>query len=186
MEAALRELDTQDSSELRDLVQELRGEISQLRREVSELRCEAGYWKSRHADALKRNQELQVELDQARAEIRQLKADQFGRKSEKQSSTDRSNDLDDPEDPDSADKNKRKRGQQPGRRGPRRRDYSHLPLRDEFIDIPADECTCGRCGKPFVDLGQTEDSEQVEFEWVIYRRRIRRRRYRQTCNSPRP
>ena len=33
---------------------------------------------------------------------------------------------------------------------------------------------------------QTEDSEQVEFEFVIYRRRIRRRRYRKTCNCPGP
>jgi hypothetical protein len=120
---------------------------------VSELRCEAGYWKSRHADAVKRNQALQAELDQARAEIRKLKADQFGRKSEKQSSPDRSNALDDPQDPDSA--SKKKRGQQPGRPGPARRDYSHLPVREEFIDIPSDECVCGRCGKPFVDMGQT-------------------------------
>jgi transposase len=182
MEATLRELETQDTSELRKLIEELRDEISCLRREVSELRCEAGYWKSRHADAVKRNQELQVELDQARAEIRQLKADQFGRKSEKQSSTDRSNDLDDPQDQGSG--NKKKRGQQPGRRGPTRRDYSHLPLREEFINIPASQCACGVCGKPFVDMGQTEDSEQVEFELVLYRRRIRRRRYRQTCNCP--
>ena len=184
MEAALREPDTQDVTDLLDLIQEMRAEISRLRREVSELRCEAGYWKSRHADAVKRNQELQAELDQARAEIRQLKADQFGRKSEKQSSTDRSNDLDDPQDQDSAPK--KKRGQQPGRPGPARRDYSHLPVREEFIDIPSDECVCGRCGKRFADMGQTEDSEQVEFEFVIYRRRVRRRRYRQTCNCPGP
>ena len=183
MEATLRELDTQDSSDLRDLIQEMREEISCLRREVSELRCEAGYWKSRHADAVKRNQELQSELDQARAEIRQLKADQFGRKSEKRSSADRSNDLDDPQNQSS---DKKKRGQQPGRPGPVRRDYSHLPLREEFIEISADECVCGRCGKPFVDLEQTEDSEQVEFEWVVYRRRIRRRRYRRTCSCPGP
>ena len=64
----------------------IRGEITQLRREVSELRCEAGYWKSRHADAVERNRKLE-ELDQANAEIRKLKADLFG--SKKQSSADR-------------------------------------------------------------------------------------------------
>jgi transposase len=162
----------------------MREEISQLRREVSELRCEAGDWKSRHADAVKRSQALQTELDQARAGIRQLKADQFGRKSEKQSSTDRSHDLEDPQDQHWA--HEKKRGQQPDRPGPARRDYSHLPLREEFIDIPPDPRACGRCGKPFVDLGQSEDSEQVEFELVIYRRRVHRRRYRQTCNCPGP
>jgi transposase len=182
MDATLLELDTHADANLRALVSEMREEISRLRREVSELRCEAGYWRSRHAAAIKRNEKLQEELDQAKAEIRQLKADQFGRKSEKQSSTDRSNDLDDPQDQTSA--NKKKRGQQPGRPGPARRNHSNLPSREQFIDIPPDKCVCGRCGKPFADMGQTEDSEQVEFEVVIYRRRIRRRRYRKTCNCP--
>lgn len=184
MEATLREPDTHDVTNQRILTREIDDELSRLRRELSKLRCEAGYWRSRHADAVKRIQKLQEELDQAKAEIRKLKADQFGRKSEKQSSSDRSNDLDDPQDQGSANKNKR--GQQPGRPGPARRDYSHLSQREEFIDIPPDECVCGRCGKPFSDMGQTEDSEQVEFEFVIYRRRVRRRRYRKTCNCPGP
>lgn len=184
MEATLRESDACEASDLHSLVSEMREEISQLRREVSELRCEAGYWKSRHADAVRRNQKLQQELDQAHAEIRQLKADLFGRRSEKQSSADRSNDLDDPEDRGRA--NKKKRGQQPDRPGPARRDYSHLPVREEFIDIGPEGCVCGRCGRPLADLGQTEDSEQVEIELVVYRRRIRRRRYRRTCNCPGP
>jgi len=182
MDATLREPDTHRDADLHALVCEMREEISQLRREVSELRCEAGYWRSRHADAVQRNQKLQEELDQARAEIRKLKADLFGRKSEKQSSTDRSNDLEDPQDQNPA--NKKKRGQQPDRPGPARRDYSHLPVREKFVDIPPEECVCGRCGKPLADLGETEDSEQVEVEFIVYRRRIRRRRYRQTCNCP--
>ena len=184
MEATLRESDTQDVTEQRVFILETRDEVSRLRRELSELRCEVGYWKSRHADAVKRNQKLQEELDQANAEIRKLKADQFGRKSEKQSPTDRSNDLHDPQDQSSG--NRKKRGQQPNRPGPARRDYSHLPLREEFIDVPPEECVCGRCGKPFADMGQTEDSEQVEIEFTVYRRRVRRRRYRKTCDCPGP
>ena len=182
MDATLRELDTHQDADLRALVSEMREEISQLRREVSELRCDAGYWKSRHADAGERIKKLQEELDQANAAIRNLKADLFGRKSEKQSSADRSNQLDDPQDQTSA--NKKKRGQQPDRPGPARRDYSHLPVREEFVELPPEECVCGRCGKPFADLGETEDSEQVEVEIVVYRRRIRRRRYRKTCSCP--
>ena len=58
---------------------------------MSELRCEVGYWKSLHARAVERNTKLQAELDQAKAEIRQLKAERFGKQSEKQSATDRSN-----------------------------------------------------------------------------------------------
>jgi len=182
MDAALQEPNTHRGANLRALVSEMREQISQLRREVSELRCEAGYWKSRHSDAVERNKKLQEGLDQANAEIHKLKADLFGRKSEKQSSTDRSNHLDDPQDQKSA--NKKKRGQQPDRPGPARRDYSHLPTREKFVDLLPEECICGRCGKPLADLGETEDSEQVEVEFIVYRRRIRRRRYRKTCNCP--
>ena len=37
---------------------------------TSEFRCEVGYWKSRHADAVKRIEQLKVELDQSRGETR--------------------------------------------------------------------------------------------------------------------
>jgi transposase len=160
------------------LVGQLRQEVADLRRQNAELRCEVGYWKSRHAAAVQRNVKLQAELDQAKAEIHQLKADRFGKQSEKQSSTDRSNDLDDPQHPATP---KKKRGQQAGRSAPQRRDYSHLPVREELIDLPADAKVCGCCGKPFADLGQSDDSEQIEIETVIYRKVVRRKRYRRTC-----
>ena len=82
--------------------------VQQLQREVHELRCDVAYWKSMHARAVERNTKLQAELDQAKAEIRQLKAERFGKQSEKQSATDRSNDLDDPRNPATP---KKKRGQ---------------------------------------------------------------------------
>ena len=118
---------------LQQEVCELRRENGELRQEVGDFRREAGYWKSMHAGALERNAKLQAELDQAKAEIRQLKAERFGKQSEKQSSTDRSNDLDDPQQQAAP---KKKRGQQPGRPAPKRRDYSHLPAREEQIDCP--------------------------------------------------
>src|SRR3974390_2119160 len=77
-------------------LQRLERELGELRREISELRCEVGYWKSRHADAIKRNEQLAEELRQATGEIRALRDERFGRKSEKATSTDRSNDLFDP------------------------------------------------------------------------------------------
>ena len=112
-------------ADLSAIVAQLREEMLQLRREVLGLRCEVGYWKSRHADALKRNEKLERELKQARAEIKNLKADLFGSKSEKQTSGDRSNSLEDPQDRNAK---KKKRGQQPNRSGPKRRDYSHLRI----------------------------------------------------------
>jgi hypothetical protein len=86
-----------------------------------------------HAGAVQRNVKLQAKLDQANAEIRQLKAERFGKRSEKQSSADRTNELLDPAAPVAP---KKKRGQQPGRPAPRRRDYSHLPTREETVDAP--------------------------------------------------
>ena len=153
--------------------------VQQLRQEVGELRCDVGYWKSLHARAVERNTKLQAELDQAKAEIRQLKAERFGKQSEKHSATDRSNDLDDPQD---LAKPKKKRGQQPGRPAPQRRDYSHLPVREELIDLPEDAKVCDCCGKPLTDLGHRNDSEQIEIETRVYRRVVHRKRYRRTCD----
>ena len=160
-------------------VDELRQENTELRQQVRELRCDVGYWKSMHARAAERNVKLQAELDQANAEIRQLKAERFGKKSEKQSAVDRSNQLVDSEQP-TAPKNKR--GQQPGRPAPKRRDYSHLPVRQETVDLPEDALVCACCGKPFEDLGHSDDSEQIEIETTVYRKVVRRKRYRRTCD----
>ena len=153
--------------------------VRQLRQEVHKLRGDVAYWKSMHARAVDRNAKLQAELDSAKAEIRQLKAERFGKQSEKQSATDRSNDLDDPRQGATP---KKKRGQQPGRPAPKRRDYSHLSAREELIDMAEDAKVCDRCGKPLADLGQTDAVEQLEIETVVYRRVIRRKRYRQTCD----
>ena len=75
MSSALLDSPSTAEVDLQELVAKLFDEVAQLRREVSELRCDVGYWKSRHADAVKRNQALQQELDEARAEIKTLKAD---------------------------------------------------------------------------------------------------------------
>src|SRR5208283_4378792 len=126
-------------------VERLERMFGELRREVSELRCEVGYWKSRHADAVVRNQRLSEELHQAQGEIRALQDKLFGRKSEKSVSRDRSNDLLDPEQGTTA---RKKRGAQPGHEGHARRDYSHLPVQEEFVPLPEDSLACPHCGKP--------------------------------------
>src|SRR5215469_16399529 len=113
---------------------QLRAEVAGLQRENLELRQQAAYWQSMHARAIQRLNAVQQELELLRGEIRQLKANLFGRKSEKQSSKDRSNHLEDPEE--TAAQPKRHRGQQPHRPAPQRRDYSHLPARIEKIELP--------------------------------------------------
>jgi len=162
-------------------VDQLRAEVAQVRRENLELRQQAGYWRSRHADAVQRIAALEQENEQLRGEIRKLQAERFGRRSEKRSSSDRSNELDDPANA----KPKRPRGRQAGQPAPRRRDYSHLPVREQFIDLPKAEQLCPVCGQPLKACG-SEDSEQLEIEIIVFRRVIHRRRGQRTCDCPGP
>ena len=136
----------------------LRREVDQLRQQVSELRCEAGYWKSRHGDALKRNEILRDELAQAKGEIRKLGARLFGRKSERRAANERAELLKQAaEEP----KPKRERGVRVGQKGHGRCDYSHLPVREEEpIEVPENQRVCPRCGKPMREMGETEDSSR--------------------------
>ncbi len=170
--------------DLRRHVSELHAKVDRLERENLEFRQQVGYWKSRHRDALDRVSTLEQKVEQLEGEKRQLQADLFGRRSEAQPGNDRSNDLDDPQD--DSQKPKRNRGQQPGNPGPKRRDYSHLPVREEFVELPPEQCVCPCCGLPLPRLSGTEDSEQIEIEVSAYRRVIRRRRYRRTCTCAGP
>jgi transposase len=158
---------------------QLRSEIDRLRRENLELRQLAGYWRSMHARATQRLEEVHQELDLLRGEIRQLKADLFGRKSEKQSRKDRSNDLEDPQE--TATKPERHRGQQPDRPAPKRRDYAHLPERIQKVELPPEQCYCPDCGKRLKLRTDTEDATQIEIEVILYRRVWQRCRYETTC-----
>ena len=177
--------------DLRREVCDRRAENADLRQQVRDLTREVGYWKSRHADVKNKNVLVQAVLDQAKAETRQLKAERFGKTSEKQKKVDRSNDLADPESPGTQpgtqpNAERKKRGQQPDRPAPKRRDRSHLPVRVEVIDFPDEEKVCGCCGLPLTDLGCTKDSEQIEIEIELYRNQLERKRYRRTCNCVEP
>ena len=162
-------------------VAHLRADVSTLRRENLELRQQAGYWRSRHADAVLRLAALEQENELLKGEVRKLQAERFGRRSEKQSGRDRSNELDDPANL----KTKRPRGRQPGQPAPRRRDYSHLPAREQVIDLPKAEQFCPSCGQPLSACG-SEDSEQLEIEIIVFRRVIHRQRGQRTCDCPGP
>jgi transposase len=160
---------------------QLRADMAQLRRDNLELRQQAGYWQSRHADAVRRLAALQQENEQLRGEIRKLQAEQFGRRSEKQSTSDRSNELNDPTNATP----KRPRGRQPGQPAPKRRDYSHLPAREQILELPEADKVCPSCGQPLRACG-SEDSEQLEIEIIVFRRVIQRRRGQRTCDCPGP
>ena len=119
-----------------------------MRRENVELRQQANYWKAMHARAVHRADQLEAEVEQLRGENRKLKDQLFGRKSEKPSSSDRSNHLEG-EQEDQPDFVPRKRGQRNDLSGPRRRDYSHLPVVEELHELPGHQRVCPQCGLYF-------------------------------------
>jgi len=157
-------------------IERLEQALEQLR---ADFRWEVGYWKSQHARAVQRIERLKEELDESRGQVRALQDKLFGRKSEKTASKDRSNELLDPEAVVTVAK---KRGAQPGHAGHGRRDYSHLPVAEEFATLPRESLVCPICGRSAAMMSDTEDSEVLEIDVRAHRRRIRRRRYRAVCD----
>ena len=158
----------------------LEATVVSLRAENLELRQQAGYYKSLHARALERLDEQKRINEELRGEIRRLRSEQFGKKTEKASKADRSNNLEGLDD-DLPDESKTAAKKKP-RLGPKRRDLSHLPVREEVVELPADQQCCPDCGKPRCAMFDSEDSEQIEIEVKAYRRKICRRRYRNDCD----
>lgn len=75
---------------------------------------------------------------------------------------------------------KRGRGQRRGSRGHGRRDYSHLPTREEIHDVPDSQRVCPRCGAGYAPFGQ-ECCEQIDWQVALTRIVVRRPTYRRTC-----
>ena len=127
--------------------------------------------RSQIESAAQREHTLQRELEYARGRIRDLEQRLFGRKSERHWVIDN-------QQPHSVAR-LRRRGQQRGAAGHGRHPASGLPVREEIVAI-ASPC-CPQCGKALAVFPGTEDSEVLEIQVKAYRRVIRRRRYRPTC-----
>jgi transposase len=134
---------------------------------------QAAYWQAMHQRAVQREQLLQEENQQLHARIRFLEQQLFGRKTDSTAITDH---------PAHRDRTPRPRGQRRGKPGPQRRDYSHLPAVEQFLELPADQQCCSRCGQPFTAFPGTDDTTILEIEVRAHRRVYRRRRYRPTCS----
>ena len=78
---------------------------------------------------------------------------------------------------------KRGRGQRRGSAGHGRRDYSHLPTREEIHDVPEAERACPRRGAGYAPFGE-ECCEQIDWQVRLTRIVHRRPTYRRTCRCP--
>ena len=139
---------------------------------------QTAYWKAMHRRALDREAKLKAEIARLEALVRLREQQLFGRKTEASAATEPAVPLATPAETPP----RRPRGQQPGKPGPTRRDYSHLPAVVEDVVLPPDQCCCSRCGQPFDDFPGTEDSIILEVDVRAHRRVIRRRRYRPSCS----
>jgi transposase len=139
---------------------------------------QAAYWRAMHRRALEREAQLQAEVDRLQALLRLREQQLFGRKTEAGAATEPAVPPATP----AASLPRRPRGQQRGRPGPKRRDYSHLPAVVEDHELPPEQGCCARCGQPFADFPGTEDAILLEVEVRAHRRVIRRHRYRPTCS----
>jgi transposase len=144
------------------------------KQEYIQLKWDAQYWQMSHQRAVAREAELKAQIETLQAQVRDLRQRLFGRKTEK--STAQSEQQSKP--PES----KRARGQQPGSRGHGRVDFSHLPEREDVRELSEVQRCCPNCGKVAAEFDPSEDSEVIEIEVKAYRRVIRRKRYRPSCD----
>jgi len=163
------------------------------KQEHIELVWAANYWKTEHRRAAERALGIEAlyqgrlqeaaqcaqereaallhELKTAHARIRDLEQRLFARKSERALVIDGKHRR--------ATGGSRPRGQQRGAPGHGRSRQAHLPVRTEDVEI--DSPVCPICGDPLSAFTGSDDCEVVEIEVRAYRRLIRRRRYRRTC-----
>lgn len=142
--------------------------------EIAKLRSENAYRRKMHQKALEREARLKEEIVELKAKLRLRESQLFGRKCEKGHNSQESIDSD-------VKAHKKPRGQQRGSKGHGRRDYSHLPSREEVCEIPEKECCCPICGLPLASFPGAEESEMVEIEVKAFRRVIKRKRYKPAC-----
>jgi transposase len=83
-----------------------------------------------------------------------------------------------------ASQTKRRRGQQPGGKGPKRRRRLHLPEETTQHTLTEAERTCSICGKIRPESGLTEESEEIEWKVCLVRHRHVRHRYGPGCDCP--
>jgi transposase len=154
-------------------IQEYNQEIQRFKREISVLRSEIGYWKKLHERARKREEKIKTELADKNARIKYLEHQLYNRKTER---SNRKNEKTDQTTP-----GERPRGHQQGTPAHQRRDYNELEEKVEVHDLPEGENICSICGRPFRELPVTEDSDIIEIKVKGYKRKIKRKKYVETC-----
>jgi transposase len=146
------------------------------KQEYIQLKWDSRYWRRQHDRAIAREAALKQELERAQAEIRDLKQRFYGKRSEKGALPSEAQPA--------ADKLSRPRGQTPGSQGHGRTPRPYLPVIEEWRALPPERQVCPCCQAPSDPFPGTEDSDLVEIQVSACVRKIKRLRYRKTCQCP--
>src|SRR5512135_1021202 len=139
---------------------------------------QAASYKAMLDRAVAREAQLHQEIARLQAQLRLREQQLFGRKADSTATA---------EGAARPDRTPRPRGQQRGKPGPKRRDYSHLPAIEQVVELPPEPQCWEHCGRSFASFPGTDDTTVLEVEVRAHRRISRRRRYRPTCScSGRP
>jgi transposase len=147
--------------------------VSLTKQEYIQLKWDGRYWKRQHDRAVVRAAALKQELELAQARIRDLEQRLYGKRSEKGTTASEA----------------QAGGAKPprpsaGGQGP----WPHRPPAPAggrgVGTLPPGDRACPCCRLPFAPFPGTEDSEIIEVEVRGYVRKVRRERYRKTCQCP--
>lgn len=134
------------------------------------------YWQRQHERAIVREAALKLQLEQAEATIRDLKQRLYGKKNEKTSLPSEAQ-TGDPKAP-------RPHGQALGSKGHGRTPRPFLPVIEELHVLPLDKQSCPHCNASYDPFLGTEDSNIIEISVKAYVRKIKRQRYKPSCQCP--
>lgn len=141
-----------------------------------ELLSESGYWKAMHFKAKQQIEKLLKENEVLNAKLKLRERQLFGRKSEKPRNKNQKSSIEN-----NQAGRKNRRGQQPGRKGHGRSRQDNLPQIEEAYELSDEDRICPGCDLPYEEFPGSDDSEVIEIEVKPYRRLIRRKRYKRTC-----
>ena len=156
------------------------GALAKLRRENLELKQQAGYYRALHRKAVARERRLKERVSGFRTTVRELRQRLRERHARRNNKSEKRVKNGKSASGGAAAAAPRPRGQQAGTSGHGRRDHSQLPAQVETHELAPSERRCEQC-KGELQAAGSEDSEVLEVEVRAYRRLIKRKRYRRTC-----
>ena len=157
----------------------IRKDYQELKIRNNTLNSDVHYWRSRFEDRIGREEALKEKIKELQAKLKYRESQLFGKKREKRSGIDcyAGNNNGNKQE-------SKKRGRRKGSPGHGRKSYDNLDVEIVEHALSDEDKKCLVCGKSFRELTITEESEEIEWEVNVYRKRHKRKRYARCCDCP--